>query len=79
MVYNIIATDEMDMLLDNCVRYLLNKFKSEQAAEHLLTGVAEIYDQLESNPNIYRISRDPFMKSLEHHEAMLSGKKNLSR
>lgn len=73
MVYNSIATDEMNMLLDNSVRYLLNKFKSEQAAEHLLSGAAEIYDQLESNPNIYRISRDPFMKALEYHEAKVNG------
>lgn len=48
MVYNIIATDEMDILLDNCVRYLLNNFKSNQAAEHLLSGVTEIYDTLEN-------------------------------
>lgn len=69
MVYNVISTDEMDMLLDKCVKYLLGKFKNEQAAKHLLDGVSEIYDQLETNPNIYRLSEDPFMKSLEYHEA----------
>ena len=53
MVYNIISTDEMDMLLDNCVKYLLGKFKSEQAAEHLLDGVSEIYDKLEKSTNTF--------------------------
>ena len=71
MVYNIISTDEMDMLLDNCVKYLLGKFKSEQAAKHLLDGVSEIYDKLESNPNIYRLSEDPFMKAMDYHEAKI--------
>lgn len=69
MVYKNISTDEMEMLLDNCVKHLLVKFKSEQAAEHLLDGVSEIYDKLESNPNIYRLSEDPYMKALNYHEA----------
>ena len=73
MAYNIISTDEMGSLLDNCIQYLLYKLKSEQAANHLLSGVAEIYDQLESNPNIYRLSADPFMKALEYHEAKVNG------
>ena len=73
MVYNIISTDEMDRLLDSCVKYLLEKFKNEQAAKHLLDGVSEIYDKLERNPNIYSLSEDPFMKTLDYHEAKISG------
>ncbi len=69
MVYNIITTDEMDMLLDRCVDYLLKKLKSEQAAKHLLDSVSEIYDNLEMNPKIYRLSEDSFMKALGYHEA----------
>ena len=71
MVYNIISTDEMDRLLDECVRYLLIKLKSEQAAEHFLNGVSRIYDNLESNPNMYRLSEDTFMKALDYHEAKI--------
>jgi len=63
----------MDKLLDHCIGYLLGKFKSEQAAEHLLDGVSEIYDKLESNPNLYRLSEDPFMKALDYHEAKVHG------
>ena len=66
-----IYTDEMDRLLHNCVKYLLEKFESEQAAKHLLDGVSQIYDNLESNPNIYRLSEDPFMKALGYHEAKI--------
>ena len=70
---NIISSDEMDKLLNHCIGYLLGKFKSEQAAEHLLDGVSEIYDKLESNPNLYRLSEDPFMKALDYHEAKVHG------
>ena len=63
----------MDALLDNCVKYLSGKFGSEQAAEHLLDGVSEIYDKWESNPNIYRLSEEPFMKALGYHEAKVPG------
>lgn len=69
MVYKVVSTDEMDVLLDKCVMYLLKKFKSEQAASHLLDGVSEVYDNLENNPLIYRISEDPFMKELNYREA----------
>lgn len=72
MAYNIITTDEMDLLLDKCVGYLLGKFKSQQAARHLLNGVSEIYDNLEDNPNLYRLSDDPFMKALDYHEAKVT-------
>lgn len=71
MAYNIITTDEMDLLLDKCVAYLFKKFKNEQAASHLLSSMEIIYDNLETNPNIYRISNDPFMKSMGYHEAKI--------
>ncbi len=73
MAYSIIATNEMNMLLDNCVDYLLNKLNNQQAAEHLLAEVAEVYEQLEDNPYIYRMSQDSFMKSLNYHEAKIKG------
>ncbi len=73
MTYNIISTDEMDKLLDSCVRYLLGKFKNEQAAEHLLDGASEIYEKLERNPNLYRLSKDPLMRALDYHEAKVPG------
>lgn len=71
MSYNVIATDEMDMLLDKCVRYLLIKLKNQQAAKHLLDGVSEIYDVLENNPNIYRVSNDPILEEFNYHEAKI--------
>ena len=73
MTYNIISTEEMDSLLDNCVGYLLNKFKSKQSVEHLLVGVSDVYDTLENNPDVYRVSQDPFMKAMKYHEAKVPG------
>jgi plasmid stabilization system protein ParE len=69
MVYKLIATDEMESLLDACVAYLLKKFQSSQAASHLLDGVDKIYRYLEENPYIYRESQDPYMNVFHYREA----------
>ena len=71
MAYNLIVTDEMDKLLENCVNYILRKFKNEQAASHLLDEVEKIYDEIEDNPGIYPVSADPFLAALTYHEAVL--------
>lgn len=42
MTYNIISTEEMDSLLDNCVGYLLNKFKSKQADKDILASDEDV-------------------------------------
>lgn len=73
MAYNIIATEEMDILLDKCIKYLIYKFKNKQSAKHLLEGVSQIYDNLEINPYMYKISQDLFMKSFNYHEAKVPG------
>ena len=73
MAYNLIVTEEMEKLLDNCVSYILRKFKIEQAAVHLLDEVDKIYDELETNPGIYPVSDDPFLAALTYHEAILNG------
>ena len=64
MAYNLIVTDEMDKLLENCVNYILRKFKNEQAASHLLDEVEKIYDEIEDNPGIYPVSDDPFFSAV---------------
>jgi mRNA-degrading endonuclease RelE of RelBE toxin-antitoxin system len=69
MAYNLIITDEMEKLLNERIEYLLKVFKSEQAATHLLNGVDEIYNLLETNPYVYSESQDAFMKALHYHEA----------
>ena len=67
MAYNLIVTDEMNKLLENCVNYILRKFKNEQAASHLLDEVEKIYDKIEDNPGIYPVSDDPFLAALTYH------------
>lgn len=71
MHYKLIATDEMNSLLDEKVGYLLYTLKNEQAAKHLLDGVDKVYCQLENNPKLYRESQDPFMKAFHYHEAKI--------
>jgi plasmid stabilization system protein ParE len=71
MAYKLITTDKMEALLDEKINYLLNILKSEQAAKHLLNNIDEIYNNLESNPYIYRESQDFYLHSLHYHEAKL--------
>ena len=71
MTYKLIATDEMNRLLEKCTKYLINTLKSRQAAQHLLDGVEKIYSDLEYDPEIYRISQDPFMEALQYREAKI--------
>ena len=73
MHYKLVVTDEMDRLLDERVGYLIKEFKSNQAASHLLDGIEEIYDYLETNPEIYRESQDPFMRAFHYREAKVNG------
>ena len=73
MGYNIITTDKMDELLDNCIGYILQKFQNEQAARHLLSKLDSMYDMLEINPMIYQISDDPFLSAMKYHEAKVDG------
>jgi plasmid stabilization system protein ParE len=72
MAYKLITTDKMEDLLDEKIYYLLNVFKSEQAAKHLLNSINEIYNNLELNPHIYRESQDSYLRLLHYHEAKLS-------
>ena len=69
MTYKILTTKAADEQLDACIRYLLDILKSEKAARHLLSGIAEVYRKLERNPEIYKISSDAFIKNLKGHEA----------
>ena len=73
MIYNIISTEEMEILLDECIKYLIFKLKNKGDAQHLLEGVSQIYDMLETNPYVYKIRQDYFMKSFEYHEAKVTG------
>lgn len=49
MHYKLVVTAEMEYLLDECVRYLIEEKKSRKAAVHLLDDVEKMYDILENN------------------------------
>lgn len=73
MTYKILVTKAADEQLESCIRYLLDKLKSEKAARHLVSGIAEVYRKLEHNPEIYKISSDPFIEKLKGHEVKIPG------
>lgn len=50
MAYELTITEHADELLDALVYHLLYRFKSEQAARHLLDGIKNVYERLEENP-----------------------------
>ena len=72
MIYKLITTDEMNELLDKRIDYLIHVLNNKQAAEHLLSEIEKIYDNLEQNPWIYRESQDPFMRAFYYREAKIS-------
>lgn len=72
MIYKLITTDEMNELLDKRIDYLIHVLNNKQAAEHLLSEIEKIYDNLEQNPWIYRESQDPFMRAFHYREAKIS-------
>ena len=71
MAYNLIITDRADELIDERVNYLLNKFKSPQAATHLLDGISSIYDRLEDNPYQFPDSKDSYLMRRGYKEALV--------
>lgn len=49
MEYRLVITEHAEELLDNLIYYLLYKLKNEQAAKHLLNGVENVYERMETN------------------------------
>lgn len=71
MAYKLIITERADELLDNIVHYLLFRLKNEQAANHLLSEIDNIYDRLEENPLQFPLSRDSYLAHKGYHEAVV--------
>ena len=72
MVYKLIITHLAEELLDQCVSYILFKFKNEPAAKKMLDEIDKIYNRLEDNPFQFADCRDPFLKSKGYKEAVVS-------
>ena len=49
MEYRLVITEHAEELLDNLIYYLLYKLKNEQAAKHLLNGVENVYERMETS------------------------------
>lgn len=71
MQYKLIITERAEELLDSIIHYIMNKLKNPQAAGNLLTEIEHVYDNLESNPEMYAYSEDLFMKSRGYRKAVV--------
>lgn len=71
MQYKLIITERAEELLDNIIYYIINKLKNPQAYGNLLTEIEHVYDNLESNPEMYAYSEDLFMKSRGYRKAVI--------
>lgn len=72
MAYELTITEHADELLDALVYHLLYRFKSEQAAKHLLDGIRNVYERLEENPMQFPLSRDAYLADKGYHEAVVA-------
>lgn len=72
MAYRLVITEHADELLDKLVYHLIYRLKNEQAAKHLLDGVDNVYDRLETNPEQFPVCRDAFLAKRGYHEAVVS-------
>lgn len=71
MAYKLIVTEHADELLDNLVYHLIYRLKNQQAAEHLLNEIEDIYDRLEENPQQFPPSRDVYLASKGYRDAIV--------
>lgn len=71
MAYKLIITEHADELLDDLVYHLIFRFKSEQAAKHLLDGIENIYNRLEENPLQFPYSKDTYLAKKGYRGAIV--------
>lgn len=69
MAYNLVITEHAEEQLDSLVYYLLYRFKSEQAAGHLLDGIDNVYSRLEEKPLQFPRCKDTYLESRGYYEA----------
>lgn len=71
MDYKLIITERAEELLDNLVHYLIFRLKNEQAAQHLLDSIEEIYERLEENPFQFAYCKDKLLRIKEYRDAVI--------
>ena len=70
MAYKLTITEHADELPDNLLYHLLFRLKNEQAAQHLLNGIENVYGLLKKNPLQFPLSRNTYPASKGYHEAI---------
>lgn len=73
MGYKLEITQKASEHLDQLLAYLLDPLKNGQAANHLLSGVEEIYDRLEEDPWQFPACIDYVLRKKEYRKAKIPG------
>lgn len=71
MAYRLIVTERADELLDHLIYHLLYQLKNEQAAQHLLKEIENLYERFEENPLQFPLSQDAYLASKGYHQAIV--------
>ena len=73
MGYKLEITQKASEHLDRLLAYLLNPLKSDHAANHLLSGIEEIYDRLAEDPWKFPVCIDYVLRKREYRKAKIPG------
>lgn len=71
MAYKIIETELAEQDLDNILGYIVRSLANPSAAASFADAVEACYSDLEKMPLMYELCRDPRLRALEYHKAVM--------
>lgn len=71
MAYKIIKTRLAEQDLDNILGYIVLSLANPSAAASFADAVEACYSDLEKMPLMYELCRDPRLRTLEYHKAVI--------
>ena len=71
MAYKIIKTRLAEQDLDNILGYIVFSLANPSAAASFADAVEVCYSDLEKMPLMYELCRDPRLRALEYHKAVI--------
>lgn len=70
MKYKLEITLEGEERIENQIVYLMNEKKNPFAASHLMDEIEKMYDRIETNPLLFPLSKDRFLRMMGYREAI---------
>lgn len=71
MAYEIIKTELAEQDLDSILGYMVHSLANPSAATSFADAVEACYSDLEKMPLMYELCRDPRLRALEYHKAVI--------